>query len=150
MAISYSALKTECQTDPTGLGLTAQFNAGNDSIVADILNLPRVAIQIKRGDIQPSEVFHALDLADLVTNPGATTNSYLECLLTAPYTLRLLNDDGSNTPVQTNILTLLKAGSTPTKTRLSALTTRNGSRAEQLFGAGTFLTATDVALARAA
>lgn len=146
--INYVALKTECTTDPTGLGLVVPYNAGEDGTVASILNLRRASIQIKRRDIAPREVFHALALADLVTNPGATSNSYLESLLTSPFELQLLNDDGTSTPVRDNVLSLLKAGASGTKTRLAALETRDGSRAEQLFGMGTFIQPSDIVQAR--
>ncbi len=155
MSISYTALKTELTTNPNaytgtdGLTLTQLYTAGADQACADVLNLVRAAIQIKRADISPSEIFHALDLVDMITNPGATTNSYMESVLTAPFPIRLQNDDGSDTPVQTNLLTLLKTGTTATKTRLAALRTRNGSRAEQLFGAFTTLMAADIVQARA-
>jgi hypothetical protein len=156
MAISYTALKTECQTNPlaltsslTGLTLSQHFALGDDSIVADILNVARAAIQIKRADVSPSEIFHALDLVDLQSNPGAASNSWMEAVLTAPFTVRLQNDNGTDTSVMTNLVSLLKVGTTATKTRVLALATRAGSRAEQLFGANTFITASDVAIARA-
>jgi hypothetical protein len=147
MAFTSSALATELTTDPTALGYAATVASGADQATADIINLARVAIQIKRSDITPSEIFHALDLVDLVTSPTATVNSYMESLLTAPFPIRLINDDGSSTPVQTNVLTLLKTGSTGTKTRLAALQTRAGSRAEFLWGAGFIVTAGMVATA---
>ncbi len=155
MAINYTTLKTECQTNPNGYSdsgftLAQAYSGGFDQLCANMLNASRAAVQIKRADISPSEIFHALDLTDLVTNAGATANSYLESLLTAPYNLRLVNDDGTNTPVQTNVLALLKTGSSATKTRLVALQTRDGSRAEQLFGAGTFITALDIVQSRSA
>lgn len=148
MAINYPQLKTEITTDPNNYGYAPLLAIGNDQGIADILNLSRVAIQIKRADIDPSEIFHALDLADMVTNGTATQIGWMEACLDAPYTIRLLNEDGTDTPVQSNWLALLKTGTTPTKTRLAALRTRAGSRAEQLFGANTFVTPADVALAR--
>lgn len=147
MAVNIPQLKTELLTDPLGLGYAPTVASRDDSITASIINQIRAGILIKRADVSPSEVFHALDLVDLIASPTATMNSYLQSLLTAPYSIRLLNDDGTSTPVQTNVLTLLKTGSTPTKTRLIALQTRAGSRSEQLFGAGTIVTANDIALA---
>lgn len=143
MAYTLQQLKTELTTDPTGIGYAA-LQAQGLGAVATAINLPRASIQVKRADISPSEVFHALDLTDLVTNPGATTNSYLECLLTAPYPLRLQNDDGTDTPVKANVVSILKSGASGTKTRLLALQTRDGSRAEQLWGTNTTVPVLDI------
>lgn len=148
MAIDYAALKTELLADSQGYGYAPYLASGNDTMLANLLNQVRPAIQIKRADIGPSEIFHALALSDMVTNAQTTQIGWMEALLDAPYTIRLLNEDGTDTPVQANILSLLKAGTTDTKTRLAALRTRAGSRGEQLFGASTFISIADIALAR--
>jgi hypothetical protein len=62
--------------------------------------------------------------------------------------IRLLNDDGSNTPVIANLQGIFPAGS-PTRNRLIALAVRNGSRAEQLFGTNVVVSSGDVAAALA-
>jgi hypothetical protein len=145
--MDYLALKNEILTDPTGIGYAPFVAVGNDSGVRDLLNEKRTGILIKRADIDPSEIFHALALADLTTNPGASTIGWMESLLTAPYSIRLLNEDGTDTPVKANIVSLLKAGTNSTRDRLLLLQTRIGSRMEQLFGAGSYVTFADIAIA---
>jgi hypothetical protein len=145
--MDYAALKSEILADPATIGYAPFVSVGNDTGVASLLNARRASILIKRADIDPSEVFHALALADLITNPGASTIGWMESLLTAPYSIRLLNEDGTDTPVKANIVSLLKTGTNATRDRLLLLQTRIGSRLEQLFGAGSYVTAADIAIA---
>jgi hypothetical protein len=60
--------------------------------------------------------------------------------------VRLFNDDGSNGPVALNLIAMFTAGS-GTLTRLTALAQRQGSRAEQLFGVGVRVSASDIGAA---
>lgn len=155
MAIDYAALKTELNTDPTALGYAAPRTAGDDVTLAGIVNLLRATIQIRRADISASEIANAIDVADYTALPGSPTAAQLSSerrflawitgILTVG-SVRLLNDDGTNAPAITNFQAMFPAGSA-TRTRLLALASRNGSRAEQLFGAGTVITSADVAKA---
>jgi hypothetical protein len=153
MPINYAQLTTELQTDPRSYGYAPFIASGSDQTLADMLNLVRTgsnggpAISIKRDDVQSSEVYHALELSDLVTNPGASQLQWFSATLLAAYPIQLLNADGSSTPVRTNILALLKSGASASKTRLGALETRLGSRAEELFGGRTYINSADVARA---
>lgn len=170
MAINYATLTTEIQSDPRGYGYATPLAAGSDTGVADLLNRVRdgtggpvpngtvplnptaaggVAsgiITIRRTDITGSEVFHAILTADLVNSPNALQAQWYNALITAPFPIRLLNADGSATPVRDNVIALVRAG-TPTLQRLGALETRPGSRAEELFGPNTRVSADDVARA---
>lgn len=163
--IDYARLASEITTDPRGYGYAALVAIGSDAGVADLLNLVRNGapgtvpttptadggsadgiIRIKRDDIQPAEVFHAIALADLINNPGASQLEWFNALLHATFDIRLVDASGQDTPVAANVKALVRAG-TPTLARLQALATRVGSRAEELFGPRTVLTHLDVAKA---
>lgn len=135
MPIPLAALKTELQTDPTALGLTAPYDAGQDSIAADLLNRPNVAI---RMDVEvPAAVFvEAIDRTEyLVLADG---DKRMLQLLATPDTVRLRNPAlGAMFPLGTQ-----------TRTNLQFLAKRAGSRAEQLWGAGAFVAHSDVAATR--
>jgi hypothetical protein len=167
--VNVPLLKQELQADQAGLGYAPLFASGQDRLIADILNFIRdgatpcpvnnivgAAITVRRIDISVSELYAAIDVADypaLPVNPTAAQLSserrFLAWLsgLTALAVVRLLNDDGSDTPVVKNLRAMF-AQATPTFQRLAALASRNGSRAEQLFGPRTIVTSDDVAAAR--
>lgn len=155
MPINYTALKTELTTDPRGYGYAPLVTAGNDTGLADMLNLVRAAISIKRADVLPSEILQVLSMTDmpaLANNPSSGQQSqerrdlaWLECLTNLDQ-IRLLNDDGTDTQIRANLARMFPAG-TGTRTRLLALETRAGSRAEELFGAGTAVGHSDIATA---
>lgn len=151
MAIDYAALKTEL--------LTATYatprNAGSDQGCADLINAPSASIPIRRGDVASDDISNAIVVADYTVLPGTpsvaqlSTERRLLAWITgvmAVGTVRLLNTDGTDAPAITNFKAMFAAG-TGTLTRLTALASRNGSRAEQLFGVNTFITAADVAKA---
>lgn len=155
MAIDYVALKTELQTDPTALGYSASVASGDDLATAAILNLVRVAIQLKRTDVTAAEVWSAINTADMVALPASPTAAQLSderrklawlSGVAAVSGLRLQNDNGTDTPVITMAKSIFTAGSA-TLTRLGALALRSGSRAEQLFGTGVAVSAADIAKA---
>ena len=52
MPLTLSALKTELQTDPTTLGYAPFITSGTTWKLAELLNLPRVAIRIFRSDVK--------------------------------------------------------------------------------------------------
>lgn len=162
--INYTTLKTELTTNPngyTGIGgqtLTQLYNAGADQACADVLNEIRAAISIKRADVSSADCVSSIRVTDYTALPANPSNgqlsterrflSWLECISgLVEGRIRLLNDDGSDTPAIANFKDMFQVG-TGTLTRLLALATRSGSRAEQLFGADTRLTATDIVQAR--
>ena len=170
MPIDYAALRTELTTDPRGYGYNAA--ARNDTLMAEIIDTIRDGtnppanptggtpagnadghIDIKRSDVKASEIVLAIDLGDMPSLPTNPNNSqlsqerrslaYLQMLSCMTDPVQLLNDDGSNTPVVSNVAGIFTAGSA-TLTRLNALRTRFGSRAEELFGRDTIITADDI------
>ena len=156
-AAQLTALRNEIQTDPQALGYAPFVSGGQDGAVCDVINFIRdgvtaafngvvgTAITVRRSDVSPNEVLEAIDLADLITTATTIQCSWLESI-TQTRTMRLLNDDGTNTRVLSNLRSLLAAGS-QSRTRLNNVANRNGSRAESLFGTGTVIVPDDVAKA---
>ena len=171
-----TTLKTEFTTDPRGYGYSTLWASGQDNALADVIDTVRDGtnppanptggtpagnadghIDIKRDDVAGSEVVLAIDLADIPSLPTNPNNSqlsserrslaYLQMLACMTDPIKLLNDDGSNTPVISNVAGIFTAGSA-TLTRLNALRFRFGSRAEELFGKGVSVTADDVSACR--
>ena len=147
MAIDYVALKAEIQTDPNTYGYAAMVAVGNMQGVADALNKVRNAIDIPRPDVTPQEVLEAIAVNHFVANANVLYASWFESITQLP-SLRVLNADGTDTRVMTNIMAILTNGS-QSETRIRNLAKRKGSRAEQLFGVGTVLSWQDITQALA-
>lgn len=151
MAINYVALATELTTDPQTYGYAALISAGSDAGLADLLNKVRdgtdgeAAITVRRADIAPNEILEAIDNRDFITSPNIAHASWFESV-TQLRTIRLVNADGTNTRVLGNLRRLVN-DTQGSQTRLDAIAVRNGSRAEQLFGVSTSITADDIARA---
>lgn len=151
MAINYSALKSEIQTDPLVYGYAAHVASGNDEAIATLLNAIRTgsdglpAITVRRSDIAPVEVLEAIGFADLVSPSNTLQTAWFESITQYP-TIQLVNADGTNTRVISNLFALVNNPS-PSRNRINAIANRNGSRAEQLFGVNTSITSSDVARA---
>jgi hypothetical protein len=157
-----TALKNEITDDTVGYGYAPHMVAGSDNALTDLLNRPRDGtdgtppISIRRRNVSSQEIWEAIDVSDFPALTGTPTAAQLSSerrnlawltgLASIP-TIRLLNDDGSNTPIIANLDRLFPAG-TNSRTRLVALGSRFGSRAEQLFGRDVMVTAEDVARAR--
>jgi hypothetical protein len=161
MAFSVSGLTSELQSDPIGYGYTSRINNGDDSGLADLLNLVRdgtnggPSIVIRRSDIPSQSVWESIDVNDYTALPTNPNNSQLSIErrflswmegLSNISKIRLLNDDGTNNQVFKNFGQMFPSG-TPTFQRLTVLANRNGSRAEQLFGTNTFISITNIAQA---
>jgi hypothetical protein len=145
MSINYQTLKTELNTDPNSYGYAPLIAIGNDQGLADMLNLARAEIVMPRPDVSPLEILEAIKVTDFINNANSLYASWFESLTQYP-TVRILKENGSDTRVMTNLMTLLSNGS-QSETRLRALASRSGSRAEQLFGIGTAVNDDDIAIA---
>ena len=147
MAINYVQLKTELNTDPNAYGYAPLIAIGNDQGLADMLNLPRAAIVMPRPDVSPLEILEAIKVTDFIAtgNQSILYGSWFESVTQYP-SVRILKTDGSDTRLMTNMMTLLVNGS-QSEVRLRALASRQGSRAEQLFGVGTSVGNWDIAQA---
>jgi hypothetical protein len=158
--ITLAKLKTELTTDPRGYGYATSISLGDDQGAADLINTIRdgsnppatptaaggVAsglITVRRSNILSTELLEAIDTRDFVTNATTIQASWFESITQAPM-IRLMNDDGTNTRVLTNLVRLLN-NTNGTQTRLTAVATRPGSRSEELFGTDQVVSADQVA-----
>jgi len=159
MPLVLSALLTELQTDPRSYGYAEWVADGSDQALADLLNAVRdgvtaprpgkpvgAAITVRRADVSPGELLEAIDSRDYAASPGAGLVAWFQALM-GQVQIRLLNADGSNTRVIANMQRLITSNTNGTITRLTAVASRFGSRAEELFGVGTMVTWQDVAAA---
>ena len=121
MALDLVALATELTTDPTGLG----YNISDPVVTHGILNLIRTAIQISEGVIDSRRVVESTVFAELEAVSAEKQRLYLALTGTGE-----INVDSAN--VVAGFAQIFPAGST--RTALNALRTRDGSRAEELFG----------------
>jgi hypothetical protein len=141
MALNYAALKAELQNDPLGLGYAPHLTSGNDSALADMLNLVRATIAIDRETIPSYEVFDAIVPAEWASL-SAQEKQRIQLVLS----MGQVYVKGANT--RSAFLAAFAAGTT-TRANLGALQGRQGSRAEQLFGLGASVSAQDIAQAKA-
>ena len=137
--MDYSALKNELQNDPTSLGYAAFLNAGAYSPVTALLNETRGTISIDRDLLESYEIINATVPAEWGSLSAAEKQRY-----------QTVTGAGKVDPRNANVRATFQAmfaGGTQTRANLTALLTRNGSRAEQLFGADVVVTAEDIAKA---
>lgn len=141
MAISYTALKTELQTDPTAIGYASLLAAGNHTALAAALNLVRATISVFRGVIPTWELLSCV----VKTEYAALTASDKQLF---QIVLSCGEVDTTDSGIQTMLGSIYPNPST-TRTAMIARASRTGSRAEQLFGTGTAITIADIAKALA-
>lgn len=144
MAIDYVALRNELQNDPGVIGYSAAVAAGQDGTCADALNLARggAPFSVFLPLLAATDVQGALDPTEFATL-SATQLSQLSVMLAGGFV------NTSSTSVRTIAIGIfVPAGNfAVTRAALTALVKRPGSRAEVLFGVGTFITPRDVAKA---
>lgn len=140
-------LKAECLTNPNNYSYTDPgagtktlqqwFLAGDDVIVAKILNETRAGITIYRTDVTPDEVKEAVAVADLSAGGATAANASVQSAWLNAFfsgsSVRLLTRVGGNTRALNNLLALMTNGS-QSENRVKALGSRTGTRAEQLWG----------------
>jgi hypothetical protein len=121
-----TALKSECQNDPTALGLVAPFAAKSWGAVSALLNAVSQSINIDRDFVEPWEIVEAMVSSEW-SALAAAEKQRLQTVLSGSQ----VYVKGANTRAA---FLAAFAGGTTTRTNLAALQTRKGSRAEQLFG----------------
>ena len=142
MPFTLEELQTELLTDPESYGYAAM----SDQHAANALNNVRASITFPRPDVTPLEILEAIAIDDFIAVQTTLMGSWLESLTQFP-SIRILKDNGSDTRVMSNIMKVLKNGSA-SETRIRALASRSGSRAEQLWGYGSTVDHAQVAGAR--
>src|SRR5262245_15690249 len=142
MAINYAQLKTEYLTDPTSIGYGPFVSTGNDLKLADLINTPGSG----PGDraTLASEEFQA---AVVAAEYGALTDPFRQL-----WQALLISSAQRGVPIKSpairSQITSIWGPATTTRSNLATLQQKSGSRAEVLFGDGTFIQPSDVARAR--
>lgn len=149
MAVILTELKSELQTDPNGYGYAALITQGNHQGLANMLNLPRtavnngtvgVAITVRRGVRTGINVMNCIALADYDALT-VSRQQYLIALVTPVEGVDLSDD-----VIRANLSACFPAGAT--RTRLIAIADKTpASRGEQLFGIDTGISASQIAAA---
>lgn len=145
MSVDLAALKTELLTDPNAYGYAPLVAVGSCGELADLLNKLRSNITVPLAIVTPADILEAIAVDDFIASQTILMGSWFESLTQFP-SIRILKDNGNDTRVMTNIMKILKNG-TASETRIRALASRLGSRAEQLFSVP--VTPSDVAQALA-
>lgn len=120
-------IKAELDADPLALGYAALEAAQNWNGLISVLNVPRQTID--RRMVAPAEMVEAIAAADFAALAVAARDSILFFMIMAAN----VPLDPQNTIVRGYFLQFPTGG---TRTRLQALQTRQGSRAEFLWGDG--------------
>jgi len=133
MAIDLAVLKTELVTDPLGLGYAPKVSKGSCGELADILNKVRNTITVPLAVISAIDLLEAIRVQDFIAGSNQTPlqAAWFQGLLRAE-SIRILKDNGNDSQILKNIMTLL-VNASASETNVRALASRKGSRAEQLF-----------------
>lgn len=133
-------LKTELETDPSGLGYAGPWAAGDNGTLTAILNEIRPGITVEIAEADPQSVQACVVASEYAAISDVQRRAW-GCIVGLP-TIPV-----KNAAIRAQILAIWAAG-TATRANLAALQTRPGSRAEQLFGAGTVVSHQDIAKSR--
>ena len=141
MAVDLAALKTEITTDPTGI--YGSVSPGHTQGFADAINQTRTTIQVDNF-VSAFQIVEAVVPGEFPT-AGADQfkRDMWRDIIVSVGELDSINANATN--LKAKVLTVFAAGTT--RTNLAALQTRDGSRAEELFGLNTVITHHDVGLA---
>lgn len=152
-AFTHLLLKNELQNDPSSLGLTALFNAGNDAACARVLNFIRdgvasppdtptvhgAAINLFRDDVTRDELVDGIVNADFKVITQLQVNQ-MEVLFAGSPKI-----DATKANLRTNFASIFTG---TTLANWTAIASRNASRAEQLWGLHFQVSPADVGIAR--
>ena len=135
-----ATLKTELTTDPHTLGYAPFVAQGATVSLAGILNLPRAGEATQfRNSVSASEVVACLVFSEYTALTAAAQNCFNVVVAGAPL-------DATNATLRTLMAAIFASGTT-TRTNLINVASRQGSRAEALFGVNVSVTSDDVAAA---
>lgn len=137
MSIILSALKTEILTDPASLGYAAQ--GGDQGAMANLINARTSSQSVTVTNVTNISMQQSVIGTEYADLPATAQRAWgaLVGLDTVPV---------CNTNIRAQIQAIWSAGTT-TRANLVALQTRDGSRAEVLFGEGVRVHHLDIAAA---
>lgn len=138
MPVNLSALRTEILTDPRGLGYSTGVTRGDHNLISDLLNTRAASHSVSIGTIFSIDMQQAVVAAEYAVISGGQRDLWNAIITTAVNGVQI-----SNTILRTQVAFVWSAATT-TRANLLALDTRTGSRAEVLFGEGTFIGAAQV------
>lgn len=140
MAHTSAQLASEINLDPKALGYAPHVTSGNDSAIASILNSTYAGVAVVyRSNLLPQEVLKSLVWAELSTKT-AVQIAIIQLLL-APNFI-----DAGQVTIRDIFVGIFPTGATINN--LNAISkVVNPTRAEELWGAPTKITATEVAIA---
>lgn len=132
MPVDIAALRTELDTDPQGLGYAPLIARGSDADIAELLNQRRAgaAYVVFDDTVNLKDVIEAVAPADYVALT-AVQIARLQLLFTGG------SADCSRVNTRQILNDLFGGASQPTRNAIAAVISRQGSRAEKLFGVRT-------------
>ena len=140
MALDLQALQDELISDPTGRGYAIPLSEGAINVVAALLNEVLLTISITRSLIPNVELLRAISLEEATTGVNAAERDMLTLALTF----------AAATPLKSVLeISEFFVPASDSKAALVATTTRNGSRAEELFGENVRISVTEIVSALA-
>ena len=135
-----NTLYTEITTDPTGIGLSTPFSAGNYPRVAQIMNQVRATITVEKLYVSPRDLIATIVPGEYI----ALTQAQRDYIALIPALGTVDIRTGSSLR---NALNAVFASGSATRAAYTALASRNGSRTEVLFGVDQMVSNDDVRLA---
>ena len=141
MSVDLAALKSEIQNDPAGLGLAPFVATGNNGEIAYRLNQIVSGSSVTREFITAPELQGALDATEFTAFNAAFMSRWQAILMT---TMSSLPINTGNLKAQLLAMFPNAVGTSASRTSLIALQTKQGTRAEVLFGDGTVISTDDV------
>lgn len=135
--VDYTALKTEINTDPKGLG----YSGKSDYEISVLMNTAGASSETLFKSYTPTEDLVACIVRSEFDALAAAGKTYLDMVFQAP---KVKTGDAT---LRTQMGALFAAGTT-TRTNLTNSASRAATRAEILFGENAYITDQDVAIAR--
>jgi hypothetical protein len=142
--MDYAALKSELENDPEDLGYAPLLASGSDTLLAELLNEPEFAdVEVKR--LEKNEFLLAITPALLrVASKTEAIQTKWDRIFN--HAQAALSFDVADERIQT-LLALAVGDGLLTQEEVDAISTKQGSRAEALFGHRTVVTTDDIAVA---
>lgn len=139
--IDFQALNIEITTDPLGFGYSVDVANGSDGLIAQKINQIQTGRKITVDTIDGQKMMQPVDITEYAALSAAAQRAWSAIISSGNGEIEIKNNG-----TRKQIAAIWGPGTT-TRANLSLLQTRDGSRAEELFGAGILLTSDDVAKA---